>query len=419
MRDDDGILVDVDDVDFKLAFKAALIFKLGQRQPLLSAMVKETDLKRSISAASRQLDFDEDELRKAKKEAKELRKSLEKERRRADDFEDELKDSGRKYAELRDSKEMYCEEREDLRERLDIEIKQCRENMQALRETEAKKRAAEQELAELRAEHSAVLKKLDKIMTVLIGDGDGDRPSEVKATKLQERFQQNDDATLNVRAELDNDGSSPASAIMVFGDESESCLAGSFAKISLKSRTAPLPSEDGDSEEEDTPPVFLREMAHRHKERSENFLERARSAEKWGDPVAAERRRTEAEQYAKLAQHYHKLAATKVFHRNNPHLHNGDFVTKGGAKRSYHIDVHHLLRHEALEYVQSHIDLCKSVGLDNTIVICGQGNHSAKGSPVLRNAILDDLEKLSHTGLKATVLESNPGRVSVTWTFDA
>lgn len=128
MRDNDSFLVDVDGVDFKLAFKAALIFTLGQRQPLLSAMIKETDLKRSISTAARQLEFDEDELKKAKKEIKELRKSLESERRRGDDLEDELKDSGEVFKDLRDSTETYSEEKADLRERLDYEIMQCREN---------------------------------------------------------------------------------------------------------------------------------------------------------------------------------------------------------------------------------------------------------------------------------------------------
>ncbi len=46
MRDNESILADVDDADFKLAFKAALIFTLGQRQPFLSARVNEADLKR-------------------------------------------------------------------------------------------------------------------------------------------------------------------------------------------------------------------------------------------------------------------------------------------------------------------------------------------------------------------------------------
>ncbi len=91
---------------------------------------------------------------------------------------------------------------------------------------------------------------------------------------------------------------------------------------------------------------------------------------------------------------------------------------KKSAKRAHHIDVHNLLRQEALDYVKAHIDLCKSVGLDQTIVIVGEATIVSMVLLFFATRFLDELEKLSDTGLRAAVLESNPGRISVTWTLE-
>lgn len=124
-------------------------------------------------------------------------------------------------------------------------------------------------------------------MNILKTDGDDDVPEEeAEAEELEESAQGNGNAIL---IEVQKDGSSAASAILISGDESETSLAGSFARISLKTRSTSATSEECDSEEEETSPVFLREIAQRHKLRSENFIDRAKSAEKWGDAVAAEK----------------------------------------------------------------------------------------------------------------------------------
>lgn len=167
--------------------------------------------------------------------------------------------------------------------------------VQALRESEAKARAAERELAELRVEHSALQRKCQKIMSILKSDDSdaGEISEEAETEESEDKFQEVEGIPLIARVGTaksdENDGTSPDLTILISGDESDVSLTGSFARISLKSPPTPATSEDDDSEDDDTSPVFLREMAKQHKVCSDNFIERAKSAEKRGDAVAAEK----------------------------------------------------------------------------------------------------------------------------------
>ncbi len=155
--------------------------------------------------------------------------------------------------------------------------------MRALRESEATARAAERELSELRVENSALLKKCGKIMSILKSE---DEDEEVETEELEQDSPALTDVPLVVRIESEksnsNDGTSPASAICISSDDSDVSLAGSFARVSLKSPSSPATSEEDDSEDDGTSPVFMREMAKQHKICSDNFFDRAKSAEKRG-----------------------------------------------------------------------------------------------------------------------------------------
>ena len=75
------------------------------------------------------------------------------------------------------------------------------------------------------------------------------------------------------------------------------------------------------------------------------------------------------------------------------------------------LDLHGQMTQEAIIITRLHLDFCRKAGVERTEIITGRGRHSKGGEPVLRPAVLKELER--HRDVHILDTDQNPGRYTV------
>lgn len=104
------------------------------------------------------------------------------------------------------------------------------------------------------------------------------------------------------------------------------------------------------------------------------------------------------------ARDHNRDAAATIFQSLNPTY----YTSLTGCQR---IDLHRLYTREALEFVRSHLSLCRARGMSRSEIIVGRGNHSKNGIARLKPAVLEMLEK--EEGIEIDMSANNPGSFHV------
>lgn len=106
-------------------------------------------------------------------------------------------------------------------------------------------------------------------------------------------------------------------------------------------------------------------------------------------------------------RHFNALAAADIFAHYNPKY-------QATAQRLTRCDLHGLHVDEARQYAHNHLEACRAVGVEKTMLIVGKGGHSQQGAARIKPAILDML--VGRQGLVAGIHEKNDGCIVVDFT---